>query len=116
MDFLAQGTIYPDVIESGAGTRPMSSRAITTWAACPTIVDFKDILEPLRLLFKDEVRSLGRELGLPEYLRHAPAFPRPWPGRAHHRRPSRKEKLDILREADAIYRDEIAKAGVAGDA
>ena len=109
VDFLAQGTIYPDVIESGAGDAAVI-KSHHNMGGLPDFVDFKEILEPLRMLFKDEVRQLGRELGLPEYLVSRQPFP--GPGLAIRIIGCiTKEKADTLRLADYIFRDEIAKAG-----
>ena len=109
VDFLAQGTIYPNVIESGAGDAAVI-KSHHNVGGLPDFVDFKEILEPLRMLFKDEVRQLGRELGLPEYLVSRQPFP--GPGLAIRIIGCiTKEKADTLRLADYIFRDEIAKAG-----
>ena len=110
VDFLAQGTIYPDVIESGAGDAAVI-KSHHNVGGLPDHVDFKEIIEPLRMLFKDEVRQLGRELSLPDYLVTRQPFP--GPGLAIRIIGDiTKDKADMLREADAIFREEIADAGL----
>lgn len=109
VDFLVQGTIYPDVIESGLGDSAVI-KSHHNVGGLPDYVDFKEIIEPLRMLFKDETRQLGRELGLPDYL----VMRQPFPGPGLAIRvigDITKEKLDMLRDADAIFREECAKAG-----
>ena len=110
VDFLVQGTIYPDVIESGLGKSSVI-KSHHNVGGLPDYVDFKEIVEPLRNLFKDEVRKVGLELGIPENL----VFRQPFPGPGLAIRvigDITKDKLDILRETDFIFRDEIAKAGL----
>jgi len=112
VDYLAQGTIYPDVIESGLGNAA-TIKSHHNVGGLPDYVDFKEIIEPLRLLFKDEVRQLGRELKLPEYI----VMRQPFPGPGLAIRcigDITSEKLDILREADFIFRDEVANAHLEG--
>ena len=109
VDFLVQGTIYPDVIESGLGKSAVI-KSHHNVGGLPDCVDFKEIIEPLRLLFKDEVRKAGLELGIPEYL----VFRQPFPGPGLGIRiigEVTAEKVRIVQEADFIYREEIAKAG-----
>ena len=110
VDYLVQGTIYPDVIESGKGEAAVI-KSHHNVGGLPDFVDFKEIIEPLRMLFKDEVRQLGRELGLPDYLVMRQPFPGPGLG-IRVIGEITKEKLDMLREADFIFRDEIARAGL----
>ena len=111
VDFLVQGTIYPDVIESGKGEAAVI-KSHHNVGGLPEHVEFREILEPLRMLFKDEVRQLGRELGLPEALVSRQPFP--GPGLAIRVIGEvTAEKLELLREADAIFRQEIAAAGLA---
>lgn len=113
VDFLVQGTIYPDVIESGLGKSAVI-KSHHNVGGLPDCVDFKEIVEPLRLLFKDEVRNAGRELGIPEYLVSRQPFPGPGLGIRIIGEVT-AEKVRIVQEADAIYREEIAKAGVDKD-
>lgn len=110
VDFLVQGTIYPDVIESGLGKSAVI-KSHHNVGGLPDYVDFKEIIEPLRLLFKDEVRKAGLELGIPERL----VFRQPFPGPGLGIRiigEVTAEKVKIVQEADAIYREEIEKAGI----
>ena len=110
VDFLVQGTIYPDVIESGLGKSAVI-KSHHNVGGLPDYVDFKEIIEPLRLLFKDEVRKAGLELGIPEKLVYRQPFPGPGLGIRIIGEVT-AEKVKIVQEADAIYREEIAKAGV----
>ena len=110
VDYLVQGTIYPDVIESGLGKSAVI-KSHHNVGGLPDVVDFKEIIEPLRMLFKDEVRKAGLELGIPEHL----VFRQPFPGPGLGIRiigEITEEKVRIVQDADYIYREEIAKAGL----
>lgn len=110
VDFLVQGTIYPDVIESGKGKSAVI-KSHHNVGGLPDVIDFKELIEPLRDLFKDEVRRVGTELGLPENVVQRQPFP--GPGLAIRIMGEvTREKLETLRDADFIFRDEIAKAGL----
>ena len=113
VDFLVQGTIYPDVIESGLGKSAVI-KSHHNVGGLPDYVDFKEIVEPLRLLFKDEVREVGRTLGIPEYLVRRQPFPGPGLGIRIIGEVT-PEKIKIVQDADWIYREEVAKAGADKD-
>ena len=109
-DYLVQGTIYPDVIESGKGDAS-TIKSHHNVGGLPSVMEFKGIVEPLRELFKDEVRAVGLKLGIPEKL----VMRQPFPGPGLAVRiigDITKEKADTLREADAIFREELEAAGV----
>ena len=111
VDFLVQGTIYPDVVESGLGGESVVIKSHHNVGGLPDYVDFKEIIEPLRDLFKDEVRKAGLELGIPERL----VFRQPFPGPGLGIRiigEVTAEKVKIVQDADAIYREEIKNAGL----
>ena len=111
VDFLVQGTIYPDIVESGLGGESAVIKSHHNVGGLPSVVSFKEIIEPLRDLFKDEVRKAGLELGIPEYL----VFRQPFPGPGLGVRivgEVTAEKVKMVQDADAIYREELAKAGV----
>ena len=110
VDFLVQGTIYPDIIESGLGDSAVI-KSHHNVGGLPDYVDFKEIIEPLRLLFKDEVRKAGLELNIPEHLVYRQPFPGPGLGIRIIGEVT-AEKVRIVQDADAIYREEIAKAGI----
>ena len=110
IEFLAQGTIYPDIVESGTKTAKVV-KSHHNVGGLPDYVDFKEIIEPLRDLFKDEVRKAGLEMGIPEYL----VFRQPFPGPGLGIRiigEVTAEKVRMVQDADAIYREEIANAGL----
>ncbi len=111
VDFLVQGTIYPDVVESGLGGESTVIKSHHNVGGLPDYVDFKEIIEPLRELFKDEVRKAGLELGLPEYLVNRQPFPGPGLGIRIIGEVT-AEKVKMVQDADYIYREEIAKAGL----
>ena len=111
VDFLVQGTIYPDVVESGLGGESAVIKSHHNVGGLPDYVDFKEIIEPLRDLFKDEVRAAGLELGIPEHLVYRQPFPGPGLG-IRVIGDVTAEKVRIVQDADAIYREEIAKAGL----
>ena len=111
VDFLAQGTIYPDVVESGLGGESAVIKSHHNVGGLPDYVDFKEIIEPLRNLFKDEVRKAGLELGIPESL----VFRQPFPGPGLGVRivgDITEDKVRIVQDADYIYREEVDKCGM----
>ena len=111
VDYLVQGTIYPDVVESGLGGESAVIKSHHNVGGLPDYVDFKEIIEPLRDLFKDEVRKAGLELGIPDYLVYRQPFPGPGLGIRIIGEVTAK-KVKIVQDADAIYREEIANAGL----
>lgn len=110
VDYLVQGTIYPDVIESGLGKSAVI-KSHHNVGGLPDHVDFKEIIEPLKMLFKDEVRKAGLELGIPEYLVYRQPFPGPGLG-VRIIGEVTAEKVKMVQDADAIFREEIARAGL----
>ena len=114
VDVLVQGTIYPDVIESGKGDAAVI-KSHHNVGGLPDVIEFEKIVEPLKNLFKDEVRAAGRQLGIPEYLVNRQPFP--GPGLAIRTIGEvTEEKLAILREADAIFREELDCSGFGKEA
>ncbi len=111
VDYLVQGTIYPDVVESGLGGESATIKSHHNVGGLPDYVDFKEIVEPLRDLFKDEVRKVGMHLGIPEELVMRQPFPGPGLGIRIIGEVT-EEKVKIVQEADAIYREEMDKAGM----
>ncbi|HBA47455.1 MAG TPA: GMP synthase (glutamine-hydrolyzing) [Lachnospiraceae bacterium] len=111
VDFLVQGTIYPDVVESGLGGESAVIKSHHNVGGLPDYVDFREIIEPLRNLFKDEVRKVGLELGIPEHLVFRQPFPGPGLGVRILGEVTAK-KVKIVQDADAIFREEIARAGL----
>ncbi len=112
VDFLVQGTIYPDVVESGLGGESVVIKSHHNVGGLPSVVSFKEIIEPLRNLFKDEVRKAGLEMGIPEHLVYRQPFPGPGLG-VRIIGEVTAEKVRIVQEADAIFREEIEKCGMA---
>ena len=110
VDYLVQGTLYPDVVESGGGTGTANIKSHHNVGGLPDDVEF-ELVEPLRLLFKDEVRAVGRELGLPEVIVNRQPFPGPGLGIRIIGEVT-EERLETLRAADAIAREELTKAGL----
>ena len=111
VDYLVQGTIYPDVVESGKGGTSANIKSHHNVGGLPSVVDFKEIIEPLRDLFKDEVRKVGFELGLPERI----VMRQPFPGPGLAIRiigDITRDKIAVLQDADYIFREEIANAGL----
>ncbi|MFI5827343.1 glutamine-hydrolyzing GMP synthase [Streptomyces sp. NPDC051578] len=108
--FLVQGTLYPDVVESGGGTGTANIKSHHNVGGLPDDIEF-ELVEPLRQLFKDEVRMVGQELGLPDEIVHRQPFPGPGLGIRIVGEVT-KERLDLLREADAIAREELTAAGL----
>jgi len=112
--FLVQGTLYSDVIESGGGTGAATIKSHHNVGGLPDDLKF-ELVEPLRALFKDEVRAVGAELGLPERLVWRQPFPGPGLAIRIVGGEATKERLDVLREADSILQEEIRKAGLYRD-
>ncbi|NUV56440.1 glutamine-hydrolyzing GMP synthase, partial [Streptomyces coelicolor] len=113
VEFLVQGTLYPDVVESGGGSGTANIKSHHNVGGLPEDLEFQ-LIEPLRKLFKDEVRMVGQELGLPEEIVHRQPFPGPGLGIRIVGEVT-KERLDLLREADAIAREELTAAGLDRD-
>ena len=112
IEFLVQGTIYPDVIESGGSKKAAVIKSHHNVGGLPEHIDFKELIEPLRMLFKDEVRALGKALGIPDALVNRQPFP--GPGLAVRILGEiTPDRLRLVRESDAILREEIAQAGLA---
>jgi len=110
VDFLVQGTIYPDIIESGDENNKLV-KSHHNVGGLPDVIDFEEILEPVRLLYKEEVRELGRILDMPDFLVERQPFPGPGLG-VRVIGALTKDRLDMLRDADAIFREEIERAGL----
>lgn len=113
VDFLVQGTIYPDVVESGLGGESAVIKSHHNVGGLPEHVEFREIIEPLRELFKDEVRKAGLELGIPERLVYRQPFPGPGLG-VRIVGDITEDKVRIVQEADAIFREEVELAGLSG--